>query len=169
MHGNRDFLLGEQFAQKTGVTLIQEDQYWFKTASSSILLMHGDTLCTDDSEYQAMRRLFRDPKWQHEFLQRTIEDRASYARQLRKKSHDQTAQKASDITDVSNNTVTDTLRATGARLLVHGHTHRPKLHELIVDGERATRLVVGDWHADHAVYGVFETDVLRLETYRRAE
>lgn len=166
MLGNRDFLLGEQFAAKTGVTLIQDDHYWYKRLDAELLLMHGDTLCTDDSDYLAMRRLFRDSDWQQEFLQRSIKDRVSYANDIREKSQDQTALKSSDITDVSQSTVIDTLRSTGARRLVHGHTHRPHRHEHVVDGEPAIRLVVGDWHSNHAVYGVLDQGELRLETYR---
>lgn len=167
MHGNRDFLLGEQFSAQHNITLIRDDHHLLQIGQSDpLLLMHGDTLCTDDVDYQAMRKTFRDAQWQQEFLSRSIEDRIEFARSLRQRSGAETDKKTDAITDVNQTSVEDTMRTHGITTLLHGHTHRPDNHSFILDSKSAERLVVGDWHPDHAVYAELEDNTVSLKTYR---
>jgi len=145
MHGNRDFLLGNRFATRTGCELLNEpariDLYGTPT-----LLLHGDTLCTDDHEYQAFRRLVRDPAWQADFLARPLAERRAIAAGLRETSRDRTGQKAPEIMDVNQAAVETIMREQGVHQLIHGHTHRPAIHEFELDGRPARRVVLGDWY-----------------------
>ena len=145
MHGNRDFLLGERFASNSGVTLLNDptviDLYGVPT-----LLMHGDLLCTDDTEYQAFRAQVRDPAWQATLLQKPLAERQAIAREMREASRTQTAGKPESIMDVNADTVSDYLRRHHTRQLIHGHTHRPGTHEIELDGDTARRFVLGDWY-----------------------
>ena len=145
MHGNRDFLLAEGFAGKTGCTLLPEstviDLYGRPT-----LLLHGDTLCTDDVEYQKFRQVVRNPDWQREFLSKLPAERLEMARRYREMSKTETAQKASDIMDVNSEAVRKTMEHAGVLQLIHGHTHRPAVHEFSLDGQPAQRIVLGDWY-----------------------
>lgn len=150
MHGNRDFLVGVGFAQATGTTLLPEavvvDLYGKPT-----LLLHGDTLCTDDVEYQRFRHFIRDPARISDFLSKTIPERLAMVRSYREMSKMATGSKAAEIMDVNADTVVTTLRAYGVHQLIHGHTHRPATHELTVDGQRAERIVLGDWYEQGSV------------------
>ncbi|MEJ2685689.1 MAG: UDP-2,3-diacylglucosamine diphosphatase [Gammaproteobacteria bacterium] len=150
MTGNRDFLIGEGFTARTGCRLLPDpsvvDLYGEPT-----LLMHGDTLCTDDLEYQQFRRLVRDPAWQRQFLAKPLEERRQMAAGLRETSRQRTAHKAVDIMDVNHEAVLSALREHHVRRLIHGHTHRPATHELTVDGAPATRIVLGDWYEQGSV------------------
>lgn len=143
-HGNRDFLVGNRYAEITGCTLLPEnaviDLYGVAT-----LLMHGDTLCTDDREYQDFRAMVRDPAWQRRILNLSIPERIQLAKQLRTNSKAATAMKASEIMDANDEAVTKALQAHGVALLIHGHTHRPAIHRLSLGGRTATRIVLGDW------------------------
>ncbi len=145
MHGNRDFLIGEGFCKATGATLLAdpclEDIQGVKT-----LLMHGDTLCTDDLEYQAWRRKARDPGFQAAFLAKPIPERRQAIHQMREKSKEVVQGKSADIMDVNEDAVRGALRRHGVRRLIHGHTHRPGRHALEVDGERCERWVLPDWY-----------------------
>jgi len=145
MHGNRDFLVGEGFCKATGATLLAdpclEDIQGVKT-----LLMHGDTLCTDDLEYQAWRRKARDPGFQAAFLAKPIPERRQAIQQMREKSKEVVQGKSADIMDVNEDAVREALRRHGVRRLIHGHTHRPGRHALEVDGERCERWVLPDWY-----------------------
>jgi len=166
MHGNRDFLLGADFAHRTGVTVIRDDHLRFKASGTTVLLMHGDTLCTDDSDYQQLRATLRDPVWQKDFLTLSFDQRRARADQLRHASRTQTAWKSDQITDVTADAVHSIMAAMAVTTLVHGHTHRPARHDLLVNGQPAIRWVVGDWHPDHAVYAILESGSVRLETFR---
>ncbi|HKJ09627.1 MAG TPA: UDP-2,3-diacylglucosamine diphosphatase [Gammaproteobacteria bacterium] len=150
MTGNRDFLIGEGFTARTGCRLLPDpsvvDLYGEPT-----LLMHGDTLCTDDLEYQQFRRLVRDPAWQRQFLAKPLEERRHMAAGLRETSRQRTAHKTVDIMDVNHEAVLSALREHHVRRLIHGHTHRPATHELTVDGAPATRIVLGDWYEQGSV------------------
>ncbi len=142
MHGNRDFLIGDTFCTETSATLLSDptviDLYGRPTA-----LLHGDTLCTADHEYQAFRRTARDPAWQKDLLSRSLSERRGLAGQLRAISKEANSNKAEDIMDVSPDAVERVMRQLGVRQMIHGHTHRPKLHSQLY-GER---WVVGDWGA----------------------
>jgi len=144
MHGNRDFLLGERFERLTGCQLLAEpaviDLYGTPT-----LLLHGDTLCTDDVEYQKMRAVVRSPEWKTEVLKKSIEERIEMARQARARSRAHTQGAPEEIMDVNPQAVKAALREHRVGRLIHGHTHRPAQHHLTVDGQPATRIVLGDW------------------------
>jgi UDP-2,3-diacylglucosamine hydrolase len=162
MHGNRDFLLGERFASATGCTLLA-DPARIELGDEPTLLTHGDILCTDDHEYQQFRTMVRNPEWQRQFLAKPLAERRAIAAGLRETSRQRTGEKAAEIMDVNPQAVLDTLRTHGVRRLIHGHTHRPAVHELELDGRPAQRIVLGDWYAQGSVLYV-EDGVLRLES-----
>ncbi|WJW74504.1 UDP-2,3-diacylglucosamine diphosphatase [Thiohalobacter sp. IOR34] len=145
LRGNRDFLLGEGFERDSGGQLLNEpaliDLYGEPT-----LLLHGDSLCTDDLDYQRFRQQVRDPDWQHAFLARPLAERRAIAAGLRETSREQTAVKQAEIMDVNPQAVASLMREHGVRRLIHGHTHRPAIHEFALDGAPATRMVLGDWY-----------------------
>ena len=145
MHGNRDFLIGERFCAATGATLL-EDPSVHEIQGVPTLLMHGDTLCTDDLDYQAWRRTARNPAFQAQFLAKSIAERRQAIVQMREKSKEVVAGKAAGIMDVNDAAVKEALRRHGVRRLIHGHTHRPGRHALDIDGERAERWVLPDWY-----------------------
>lgn len=144
LHGNRDFLLGKQFAEQCGMTLLPEavviDLYGRKA-----LLLHGDTLCTEDREYLAMRVQLHNPQWQQAVLAKSLAERRQLAAALRMESKTAGAQKNADIMDVTPAAVETVMAAQGVDLLIHGHTHRPARHNISVSGEPAERIVLGDW------------------------
>jgi UDP-2,3-diacylglucosamine hydrolase len=150
LHGNRDFLLGERFASASGIRLLPESMV-IELEGDPILLLHGDTLCTDDVEYQAFRAQVRDPVWRARTLALPLAQRRALAGQLRETSRRATRQKAADITDVNPTAVDRALRAHGVRRLIHGHTHRPAIHDWTLDGQSARRAVLGDWHDQGSV------------------
>ena len=141
MHGNRDFLIGEAFCRATGATLLPDP-----SVADGVLLMHGDTLCTDDADYQAWRRTARSPSWQAEFLRKTLAERRSAVHGLREKSIEVIQAKPGDIMDVNEDAVRAALRNHGTSRLIHGHTHRPGRHAVELDGGRAERWVLPDWY-----------------------
>ncbi len=145
MHGNRDFLIGERFLRRSGCTRL-DDPTLVELYGRRVLLMHGDLLCTDDVDYQRLRRQFRDPAWQRQVLQRPVAERLAMARQARAASDQATRDKPQAIMDVNPDAVVAALRESGADLLVHGHTHRPATHRLQVDGRAVQRIVLGDWY-----------------------
>jgi UDP-2,3-diacylglucosamine hydrolase len=149
-HGNRDFLLGAQFERETGCRLIQ-DPIIVDLYGTSVLLMHGDTLCTDDHEYQAIRQRVRSSEWIEAFLRKSIGERNAIVRQFRERSKIVSATKPPEIMDVNQQAVEATLRKHGVRHLIHGHTHRPGQHVFDLDGERAHRDVLGDWYKQGSV------------------
>lgn len=141
--GNRDFMLGDQFAQDTGATLLG-DETVMDVGGQPALLLHGDTLCTDDVDYQQFRRLVHDAAWQADMMAKPLDERRELARQLRAMSIDAASNKAEDIMDVNQEAVRERLAANGVQRMIHGHTHRPYRH--LVD--QAERIVLGDWTAD---------------------
>jgi len=145
MHGNRDFLLGKRFCEVSGARLLQ-DPAVEKIGGARTLLMHGDTLCTDDVDYQAWRRTARSREWQREFLAQPLPERRKTLQALREKSKEVVGAKPAEIMDVNQGAVREALRAHSLTRLVHGHTHRPARHELEVDGRRCERWVLPDWY-----------------------
>ncbi|MGH8709536.1 MAG: UDP-2,3-diacylglucosamine diphosphatase [Burkholderiales bacterium] len=145
MHGNRDFLVGARFCRASGARLL-EDPSVEKVGGVRTLLMHGDTLCTDDHDYQAWRRTARSREWQREFLAKTLPERRSALEALREKSKEVVGAKPAEIMDVNDSAVREALRTHGLTRLVHGHTHRPARHALEVDGRRCERWVLPDWY-----------------------
>ena len=146
MHGNRDFLIGERFAEETGCALL-DDPVVVELNGTPTLLMHGDLLCTDDVEYQKARLFLRDPAFVGEFMAKTIAERIALAAEYRKRSGEATSTKASEIMDVNQQTVEEYMRAHRVFLLIHGHTHRPAVHEFRISGRPARRIVLADWQA----------------------
>ncbi|MEP6940641.1 MAG: UDP-2,3-diacylglucosamine diphosphatase [Rudaea sp.] len=145
IHGNRDFLLGEGYAACAGITLLRDGSV-VDLDGERTLLMHGDTLCTDDVEYLKFRAMVRDPRWQQQFLARPLAERRAYAAQARDASRMHTASARPEIMDVNPRAVADAMRAHDVRRLIHGHTHRPATHGFDLDGQRAERIVLGDWY-----------------------
>jgi UDP-2,3-diacylglucosamine hydrolase len=145
MHGNRDFLVGRAFAQRCGADLVRDptliDLYGTRT-----LLLHGDTLCTDDIDYQEFRARARDPAYQASFLEQPLAARRARAREMRKQSEASKRAKAAEIMDVSTAAVEQALREHGYPRLIHGHTHRPARHVHLVDGRACERWVLNDWY-----------------------
>lgn len=153
MHGNRDFLIGADFARHSGCRLITADVLREDIGGVPTLLMHGDTLCTDDVDYQRFRHTARDPAWQADFLGRSVTEREAIVQGLREQSREAMQAKQAEIMDVNSAAVTSTLREHGVHRLIHGHTHRPALHAVDLDGAPAERCVLGDWRADGAMLG----------------
>ena len=144
MAGNRDFLIGNQLAEQCGFKIIIEPHIE-NINGSNALLMHGDTLCTDDIEYQKFRVMVRDKNWQQQILSRPLPEREQLARSLRQQSEQANAEKDYEIMDVNQNTVIEMMQKHSVRLLIHGHTHRPAIHELEINGQAGKRIVLGDW------------------------
>lgn len=144
MHGNRDFLIGEDFCARAGATLL-DDPTVIDLYGSPTLLMHGDSLCTADVEYQKFRANMRNPQWQQMILQRPLKDRQQMARQLREISMAKNQGKEEFIMDVTPEEVVKDMEHHGVQRMIHGHTHRPAVHELIANGQPAQRIVLGDW------------------------
>jgi UDP-2,3-diacylglucosamine hydrolase len=151
IHGNRDFLLGDAYARRARMTLLP-DPIVIDIDGERTLLMHGDTLCTDDAPYQAFRQQTHDPGWQHAFLSRPIAERRTFAEQARTESQRYTKSVDGAITDVNLETVSTTLRLHAVRRLIHGHTHRPARHVDALDGAAVERIVLGDWYEQGSVF-----------------
>jgi UDP-2,3-diacylglucosamine hydrolase len=153
MRGNRDFLLGQAYADRCGMRLLPDacvvDLYGEPT-----LLLHGDTLCTDDIGYQAFRRQVRDPQWQAGFLAQPLGARRAFAAAARAASAKHQADISETISDVSPTTVEATFRQYGLRRMIHGHTHRAATHPLSVDGRECERIVLADWYDNGEVLEV---------------
>ncbi len=145
MHGNRDFLVGERFAREAGVTLL-EDPTEIDLYGTPAILMHGDTLCTDDRDYQAFRAQVRDPAWQRTTLARPLDERLRLAESLRAQSDRAKAGKPMEIMDVTPAAVEAPFARSGRALMIHGHTHRPARHVHRAGGRDCVRWVLPDWY-----------------------
>lgn len=153
MHGNRDFLLGRRFCRETGTILI-DDGTIIDIDGRRVLLMHGDTLCTDDHSYQRLRRIVRNPIVQFILKAMTLSQRQRLAVKMRagSKAHIEAADRSMPyVMDVNSEAVANAFRSTGVDCLIHGHTHRPAVHKLVVDGVERTRIVLGDWYEQGSV------------------
>lgn len=163
MAGNRDFLLGAEYAQLAGMERIAEpvlhDFYGVST-----LLLHGDVLCTDDAEYRTFRAMVHNPAWQHDFLAKPLEVRRAMAGIAREKSSARLQTLPPEIMDVNPEAVVHTFREQGVRRIIHGHTHRPAIHQLEVDGIARERIVLGDWHEPGGSLLWLDANGPRLET-----
>jgi UDP-2,3-diacylglucosamine hydrolase len=166
MHGNRDFLYQGGFARRTGVRLIADpiivDLYGERT-----LLTHGDALCIADRPYQLLRGVVRNARWQHSFLRLPLALRRGLADQARQGSQRHTQRTASQIMDADQTAVEAALRACGVRTMIHGHTHRPAVHQFELDGAPARRIVLGAWH-DRGSALSWEPEGFRLEELPRS-
>ena len=153
MHGNRDFLLGQRFCTSIGATLLN-DPTVIDLHGTPTLLMHGDSLCTADSEYMQVRAMLRSPAFQTDFLSKTLAERQVFANNARQQSQAHTQQhsqasaangSSTDIMDVTPIEVERVMAENNVQQMIHGHTHRPARHDLIVEGKPAERIVLGDW------------------------
>ena len=167
VRGNRDFLLGEAYARRASMAILP-DPVVVMLYGAPTLVMHGDTLCTDDVAYQQFRAQVRNPAWQQQFLAQPLAARVAFAQQARaaSKAHqaglqDKDAMEA--ITDVSPATVASTLSRFGIARLIHGHTHRPAIHDFAIDGRVHQRIVLGDWYDQGSVLRVTK-DGIELQT-----
>ena len=144
MHGNRDFLIGKQFCRETGAKLLN-DPSLVTLEGQRVLLMHGDSLCTQDLAYMKLRRWLRHPLTLFILRHLPLSTRFKLARKLRSESKAQTRMKAAEIIDVTPELIPQVLAQHGVTTLIHGHTHRPAEHALEVNGQSARRIVLGDW------------------------
>jgi UDP-2,3-diacylglucosamine hydrolase len=162
--GNRDFLVGERFAGETGVRLLP-DVAVVDLHGTRTLLMHGDLLCTDDVDYQQARAMLRNPAFVADFLAKPLPARAALAAEYRRRSGEATSLKAEDIMDVNANAVAQAMREHGVRRLIHGHTHRPAIHTMMLDGAAAERIVLAEWHDDRGHCVSVTAGGVRVETF----
>ena len=161
MVGNRDFLLGERFAERAGFTLL-DDGTVHDLYGTPTLLMHGDVLCTDDVAYQEVRRSVRTPAWKAQILAMSLDARRAFAAKAREDSRAHTGSTHETIMDVNANAVAEAMRNAHVRRLVHGHTHRPAIHRFDLDGHTAERIVLGDWYEQGSVLQITpENETLR--------
>lgn len=153
MHGNRDFLIGNRFCRETGARVLPDGTV-IDLYGTRVLLMHGDTLCIDDHDYQRLRRIVRNPLVKAVLRMLSVPQRQKLAERMRagSKAHIESMDRmAPDIMDVNAEEVTRTFKRFDVRYLVHGHTHRPAVHRLSVDGHDAVRIVLGDWYEQGSV------------------
>lgn len=165
MHGNRDFLLGDGFAARTGIRLIA-DPYILSTAEWQFVLAHGDALCLDDTDYMAFRAQVRDPAWQAALLAKPLAERRAIAAHMREVSETSQRAKENPYTDLQPAATEDFLRQHGYATFIHGHTHQPATHDHIVDGIHVERWVLADWHEDRGECLVWDGEALRREALR---
>lgn len=145
--GNRDFLIGQRFADDIGGQLLDE-QAIIDLHGQRALLLHGDSLCTRDTAYMQWRQQCRSEAWQTQFLGMDIETRRQAVKAYRQQSTEANSNKAEDIMDVTPDEVSRVLSEAGSQLMIHGHTHRPAIHRLQVNGQPAKRIVLADWDSD---------------------
>lgn len=165
IHGNRDFLLGRQFCDRSGCRLMQ-DPMVIELDGERVLVTHGDALCTDDYSYQELRSSVRTADWQRRFLALPFEVRDRFANKARAGSKAHNARTAPTIQDVNPAAVETAFRTTRVRRIIHGHTHRPAIHDTVVDGEPAQRIVLGAWYEEGS-YLVYENGKYDLKTLPR--
>ncbi|WHZ17926.1 MAG: UDP-2,3-diacylglucosamine diphosphatase [Rhodanobacteraceae bacterium] len=158
--GNRDFLLGDDYARRCGMDIL-DDGTVIDLYGTPTLILHGDVLCTDDAAYLAFRQQVRDPAWQAAFLARPLSERRAFAAQARDASRAHTSQADMAIMDVNQAAVEHALREANVMRMIHGHTHRPVIHDFTLDGRPAQRIVLGDWYEQGSVLRV-ENDSIEL-------
>jgi UDP-2,3-diacylglucosamine hydrolase len=158
-------MLGETFAEQTGVTILP-DPYPLDLFGKRVLLSHGDALCTDDTEYQKVRTMTRNPDWQAMILAKPLEERIAIAKQARARSQDRNKTLSESIVDVNADAVRQTISEYGVEILLHGHTHRPGIHGVEVDDRFAKRVVLGDWYDQGSVLR-WDEDGLELSAIPR--
>jgi len=165
MHGNRDFTIGAAFAAETGLTIL-DDPTVVDLYGEEVLLCHGDSLCTDDAQYQQIRAMTRKPEWLAMMLAKSIEERIAFAVQSRKESMERGESLSDEIMDVNQEAVATAMHEHGVDMMLHGHTHRPDVHSLDLGDRRATRIVLGDWYEQGSVVR-WDEDGPRLEVMPR--
>jgi UDP-2,3-diacylglucosamine hydrolase len=166
LHGNRDFLLGRGFCDNTGCQLLP-DPVVAEFDGERVLLTHGDLLCTDDHSYQELRSVVRTAPWQRRFLALPLADRELLANQARAGSRQHTARTIPQIMDVNSQAVATAYQVAGVRRIIHGHTHRPGVHDTLVEGVRAQRIVLGAWY-EQGSYLEYDNERYELKELPRA-
>jgi UDP-2,3-diacylglucosamine hydrolase len=159
MHGNRDFLLGTEFAAASGCQLLTEP-YVLSTAEWQFVLAHGDALCLDDAAYMAFRQQVRAPSWQANFLAKPLLERRAIAAHMRQVSQQGQQAKAHYLSDLDATATDDFLREHGYATFIHGHTHQPAQHDHIVDGIHCERWVLADWQEEQGEVLVWDGEAL---------
>ena len=159
MHGNRDFLIGESFCSSINAELLS-DYHIYEDGDSKILLLHGDTLCTDDVRYQEFRKLVRDKSWRDDFLSKSLQERFDIASGLREMSNEETGNKKNEIMDVNQESISKISNAFSINKMIHGHTHRPFIHK----DENLVRVVLSDWENEVNYATVIDGEI-SLETF----
>ncbi|MGB5996575.1 MAG: UDP-2,3-diacylglucosamine diphosphatase [Marinomonas sp.] len=157
IHGNRDFLIGNEWCQRVGATLLTE-QTLIHSPTHPILLTHGDEYCQEDTEYQTFRTMVRTPEWQQQILSMPLEKRMALAAQLRNDSKSMSAEKSQYIMDVTPSSVQESLTRNHTNVVIHGHTHRPAFHI----NEHYARCVLGDWDDQIWLAYLDDTQVCQL-------
>ncbi len=166
MHGNRDFMIGEALAERCHFNIIH-DPHKITVRNRDALLMHGDTLCIDDIEYQKFRQMVRNPLWQQQALTKTLAERFQLAQSIRENSKQSTTGKSEYIMDVNQAETEKVFLENDIDLIIHGHTHRPAIHHKTINGGDTTRIVLGDWHKTGSYLRINGTsDELKLQTYQ---
>ena len=161
--GNRDFLIGPSFLNNTNITLL-EDPTLIQLGDQKAVILHGDTLCIDDKEYQKFRKKVRSESWKTKFLNQTIENRLEICKDLRKKSYEAQKNKSELLMDVNENAVKKLFKNLNfPPIMIHGHTHRPKTHQYLFNNHNCFRWVLDDWY-DSGSYLVWEINKLYSET-----
>jgi UDP-2,3-diacylglucosamine hydrolase len=150
MHGNRDFMIGRRFADETSISLLP-DPTRLTIEGTDVVLSHGDALCTDDVEYQKFRQMTRNPQWQAMMLQKSLAERLAFAKQARAASMQHGKSINPVISDVNQQAVEQFMIEHGTDLLLHGHTHRPAVHQFTLGDKPARRIVLGDWYEHGSV------------------
>jgi UDP-2,3-diacylglucosamine hydrolase len=167
MRGNRDFLYGATFEQRTGCVLLP-DPVRTAIGGRTVMLTHGDLLCTGDHGYQSFRTLVRDPDFQRRYLDLPLSTRRAIAQSARQRSQRYTRHMAEDIMDVDAATVATALSVGNCDLLIHGHTHRPGVHRLNIGGRAASRVVLGDWYEQGSCLEIYADGRYELLALPRA-
>lgn len=162
IHGNRDFLIGKRFAKQTQCKILKEETV-LDLYGTPTLIMHGDTLCTDDIAYQKYRTKARSAWIQKPLLMLSVQRRLKIAEGLRNKSKSATQEKPENIMDVNQFSVEQVMQKHNVHHLIHGHTHRPAEHEFNLDGNSYRRTVLGDWYEQGSVLRC-TSDTMKLET-----
>ena len=166
IHGNRDFLIGKRFSTETGIKILS-DPTIIQLNYEDVLISHGDLFCTDDVSYQATRKLTRDPKWQNMMLNKSIEDRKFFALEARLKSKNHMKDLADNITDVNQTEIANTFKKFNLKTIIHGHTHRPAIHNLNIQNTDHQRIVLGDWYDQGSCLEWDESGPNLIKLYRR--
>ena len=166
MHGNRDFLIGDRLAKRCHFEIIN-DPHKIKIQGRDALLMHGDTLCTDDVDYQQFRQMVRDEQWQQQFLSKPLEERFQIAKAMREKSQQATKDKTETIMDVNQEETERVFIDSHVDLIIHGHTHRPAIHRQTINNSDTTRIVLGDWHETGSYLRINDSSDYKLLTYNQ--
>ncbi len=164
MHGNRDFLIGESFAKETGCQILH-DPYVIDLFDKKILISHGDIFCTDDKEYQLFRNQTRDPAWKESILSKSLSFREEFAKQARLESSKHTSSKKNEIMDVNKEEILKMYEKYNVDIIIHGHTHRPAIHDVFYNGKNYKRIVLGDWYEQGSIlrYNEKGFDLIQLE------